>query len=113
MTLPVRPLPASSVEVNGTPVSFRSLSRAEALKLTQDFKDDVDAAEVFVLVCATGVTDEEARTWRAETTTDEAGKLIDGILIFSGLATEAEAPDPKPSTNGASSLEVLTLTSSS
>jgi len=98
MALPIIPLPSSSVEVNGTAVTFRSLSRAEALSL-QDYRGREDEAEALILQWATGCTADEAQAFRDSTMTEEAGKLIDAILIFSGLA-EGDGPDPKAATNG-------------
>jgi hypothetical protein len=103
VALPIIPLPASVVDVNGTPVAFRSLSRSEALAL-QDFRGREGEAEVYILVKATGCTEEEAQAWRESTLTMEAGKLIDAILVFSGLA-EGDETDPKAGTNGRSSTE--------
>lgn len=86
--LPTIPLPRQTVDVGGTPVEFRSLSRAEALKVTSEYKHDggADEAEIFVLSRGTGVTEAEAKRWRDETDPIEAGKVIDGILILSGIA---------------------------
>jgi hypothetical protein len=100
VALPIIPLPASVVDVNGTPVPFRSLSRSEALAL-QDYRGREGEAEVYILVKATGCTEDEAQAWRDATMTMEAGKLIDAILVFSGLA-EDEDVDPKAATNGRS-----------
>ena len=100
MPLPSRPLPTDEVEVNGEFVRFRSLSRAEALKL-QDYRGREDEAEAFILAAALGdVSVDEAMAWRETTTTLESSKLIDAILVFSGLASEAGTPeDPKPATS--------------
>ncbi len=103
MALPVIPLPSSSVEVNGTEVRFRSLSRSEALEL-KELRGDLAAAEVLIISKATGSTEEEAQTFREGTPTMEAGKLIDAILVFSGLAEE-EDTDPKADTNEPSQTE--------
>ena len=110
MALPIRPLPTSSVEVNGAEVSFRSLSRAEALAL-QDYKGREDEAEVFILVKATGCSEDEAQAFRSESLTRDAGLLIDAILELSGLTGDGSA-DPKPDTSAPSSKEPSTATSS-
>jgi hypothetical protein len=116
MPLPTIPLPESSAEVNGTVVPFRSLSRSEALAI-QGYRGREDEAEVFILSRACDVTEDEARAFRDTTPAMEAGKLIDGILVFSGLASsdtpEDEVPDPKSAMNGHSWTEVSTVTSSS
>lgn len=100
--LPAIPLPRKTVEVGGVPVEFRSLSRTEALYVTSEFKGeagsgkDADAAEIYVLSRGTGVTEEEAKRWRDETDPVEAGKVIDGILILSGIAELDEKGDAHP-----------------
>jgi hypothetical protein len=83
--LPSVPLPTDSVEIAGVTVRFRSLSRAEALKLTTQFKDNTDGAEDFIIACGTGVSIEEASAWRQSVDTFTAGALIDGIIILTGL----------------------------
>lgn len=96
--LPQVALPTKSVEVGGTPVQFRSLSRTEAMKVTTQFRDNPDGAEVFILACGVGVSEDEAAAWRNATDPTEAGKVIDGILVLSGLA-EGQG-DPKAPTKG-------------
>jgi hypothetical protein len=93
MPLPTAPLATGEVTIGGTVVTFRSLSRAQALKLN-DFRADPDAAEVFILVSGTGCSEEEAQAFRESNDTDTAGLLIDGILIASGLAGK-DGADPK------------------
>jgi hypothetical protein len=96
MSLPVRELPTGRVDIDGTYVDIRSLSRAEALAL-QDYRGREDEAEVVILVAGTGCTEAEAQTWRESTDTRTAGLLIDAILELSGLV---EGIDPKPPSNG-------------
>lgn len=100
MALPIIPLPSSTVEVNGTEVHFRSLSRSEAMKL-RDMRGREDEAEVMVIAWATDCTEDEAKAFLDGTQTVEAGKLTDAILIFSGLAEGDD--DPKDDMNGLSS----------
>ena len=78
--------------VGGVEVEFRSLSRAEAMKASTGFRDDVDAGETFILACGMDIDEEEAEAWRSATPPDEAGKLVDGIIFLSGLAE----PESKP-----------------
>jgi hypothetical protein len=85
--LPSIPLPTDSVEVGGYVIKFRSLSRAEALKVTTEFKDNVDGAEIFILACGTGVSEEDAKAWRDTTDPITAGKVVDGIIMLTGLAS--------------------------
>lgn len=100
--LPAVPLPRKTVDVAGSSVEIRSLSRTEALHVTSDFKGaagsgaDADAAEIFVLSRGVGVTEEEAKRWRDETDPIEAGKVIDGILILSGIAELGEDGEAHP-----------------
>ena len=103
MALPIRPLPTEMVEVNGEPVTFHALSRSQALKITTQYRGRADDAEVFILACGMGIPEDEARAWLDTTDMTEAGKLVDGIVILTGLAkrpTEApadgEAPPPDP-----------------
>jgi hypothetical protein len=86
--LPSIPLPTDSVEVGGMVVKFRSLSRAEALKVTTDFKNNIDGAEIFILSCGVGVSLEEAKEWRDSTDPIHAGMVIDGIINLTGLSDD-------------------------
>lgn len=96
-TLPVVPLPTRTVEVGGVDVTFRALSRSEALKVTTEFRDDPDGAEIYILALGVGVTEAEAKAWREVTDVEEAGKVIDGIVYLSGLADPKEdGPSPQP-----------------
>jgi hypothetical protein len=97
MALPVIPLPKSSVDIGGVPVPFRSLTRKEALHVTTGFRDDPDAAEVYILSLGAGITEAEAIAWRESTDPTEAGKLVDAIIYLTGLAKPpAEgSKDPK------------------
>ena len=114
MPLPIIPLPSSTVEVNGSPVTFRSLSRSEALKL-RGMQGREDEAEVMIVAWACDTSEDDARLFLSSTTVEEAGKLSDAILIFSGLADadeEGEPIDPKAASNDHSWMEVSTLTPS-
>lgn len=85
MTLPIKPLARSSVEVAGATVEYRSLSRAEALRMSE-FRGREDEAEVFLLTSGTGCTEDEARAFRDGNDTETAGLLIDAIITLSGLS---------------------------
>ena len=112
MTLPTGHLATSSVEVNGQVVEYRSLSRKEVLKCAADYKDNVDGAENFLLMCGTGCTEEEAIAFRENTDPNEAGKLIDGIIYLSGLVIDPKAI-PKNGTKLPSSTVSSTVLTSS
>ncbi len=84
MALPIGGLPTSALTIAGVEVEYRSLSRAEAIRL-QDFRSRPDDAERWILACGTGVTEDGAEAFRAGNTLAEAGRLIDAILELSGL----------------------------
>lgn len=85
MPLPLPTLPTSSVTIDGQEITFRALSRQEAIDLNQ-YQGRPDEAEVYVLMKATGCTEEEAQAFRGAGTVEQTSPLIDGILILSGLA---------------------------
>lgn len=91
--LPAPSLASGTVIIGGVPVDYRGLSRSEALRLT-GFVDDPGAAEVYLLTCGVGWSEAEAQQFRDEQNTADAGLLIDGILIASGLANGPDA-DPQ------------------
>ena len=82
--LPAVPLPTAMVDVAGTKVEVRGLSRAEAVAL-QAFEGDYDAAEVFVLSRGAGVEEEVAAEWRRTSPPDACAALIDKIVELSAL----------------------------
>lgn len=91
MSLPIKPLAWDSVEIAGEKVRYRSLSRAEALRMGT-FAGREDEAEVFILTCGTGCTEDEARAFRDGNDTETAGLLVDGIIILSGLTRKTAQP---------------------
>lgn len=95
MPLPIKELATATVTIDGTEVEYRALSREEALRLNGFAGGREDEAEVFIIVCGTGVSEEEAREFRSKNDTLTAGLLIDGILILSGLAN-ADGTDADP-----------------
>lgn len=90
--LPSVPLPEDHIEINGQTVTFRSLSRAEAMRVSTQFRDNPDGAETFIIACGVGVTEEEAAKWRAEIDPITAGKLVDAIIILTGLVDDPKNP---------------------
>jgi hypothetical protein len=88
MALPVKPLGTATVEIAGEVVEYRSMSRAQALVM-DGYRGREDEAEIWVLMCGTGCSEDEAKAFRESNDTDTAGLLIDGILILSGLATDS------------------------
>jgi len=83
-TLPLSPLPTSTVKVGGKDVPIRSLTRTEAGKMA-----DAADAEVHVLSCGADVTPEEAAAWLDAVDFPTATGLLTAILTLSGL-TEAK-----------------------
>jgi hypothetical protein len=90
MALPVVPLGTGTVVIGGETVAIKSLSRADALQLN-GFKGREDEAEVFVIMCGTGCTADEAKAFREGNDTETAGLLIDAILELSGLTDSPKA----------------------
>jgi hypothetical protein len=84
MALPVKPLATRDVTIAGTTVTIRSLSRAEVIKLGE-LEGDQEAAELLMLVSGTACTEEEARTFRAETDAPTAEILLEEIATLSGI----------------------------
>jgi phosphoglycolate phosphatase-like HAD superfamily hydrolase len=99
LKLPVRPLPTADVDIDGTTITVRGLSRAAALKVTTAFgAARADEAEDFIVAQGTGITEAEAHAWREATEATAAGAVVDKILELSALLDleDKNAPDPKP-----------------
>lgn len=98
-TLPIIPLPSTSVEVGGVEVEIRSLSRAEVAHCAS-FKDsnDLDGAEIYVIACGTGLSEDVVRAWRESTPTTDVGVLVDAIGELSGFKSK-DGKDPEASTS--------------
>jgi hypothetical protein len=86
MALPIAPLATATLEIGGEIVEYRSMSRAQALKLN-GLKGREDEAEILILTSGTGCTEDEAQAFREGNDTDTAGLLIDSIIRLSGLET--------------------------
>lgn len=115
MALPVKALPTDTLAIAGVSVQYRSLSRAQALKLNE-YQGREDEAEVYILTCGTGCTEDEAVAFRESNDTATAGLLIDSILILSGLAKADKESDADPNAlppNEPSSTATSTLSTSS
>lgn len=95
MTLPVGQLAKGKIEINGEVVEIRSLSRREAVKIATDYSDDADGGEVFILMCGTGCTEDEAVAFRDNTDPMVAAKLIEGIARLSGIPIPENGKGPK------------------
>ena len=99
MTLPVGQLAREKVAVNGAQVEIRSLSRKETLEMAK-FKEDPDAGEIYLLVRATGASEDEVRIFRETTNALEIDNLLDAILKLSGI--DQLAAKAKLAANGSS-----------
>jgi hypothetical protein len=86
-SLPIVPLPNGTItEGPLAGVEYHSLSRAQAMQINT-FAERPDEAEDFILACGTGVSVEEAHSWREETGVHVAGELVDAIILISGLTS--------------------------
>lgn len=101
--LPRPTLPTSTLEIDGTFVEYRSLSRAQAIALN-DYQGRPNEGEDWILACGLDVPLEEAHAWREAVTTAVGGRLLEAIIDISGLSVadvraalreDDEAPDPK------------------
>lgn len=101
MPLPALPLDTGSLTIRGTTITFRSMSRADAIALGQ-MSDDPAGAEVLMLSSACGITPEEAAAWRAATMPPDVGALLDEIAVLSGIRKRKGA-DPKAAASSSSS----------
>jgi hypothetical protein len=87
--LPIPALPSDTLEIEGMSVPYHSLSRSQALKV-HSFVGREDEAETYILSCGVDVSLEEAQAWRESVDVATAGKLIDAIIIISGLTNGSE-----------------------
>jgi hypothetical protein len=99
MPLPVKPLPTGSVTIEGTVVAIRALSRSEVVQLRK-YEGNEDDAEPFVVACATGETEEEARRWLGSVSVETGGALLNEVLALTGLVdpqagSTGEGPDDR------------------
>lgn len=111
--LPIRALPTATVDIDGTAVEVRGLSRSEAMHFTTAFTpgempdvsldDRAGRAEVYLLMKGVGVDEDEAIAWREQTEVDVSDLVIDKILELSGLTQKADGKDPQAPTSEPSS----------
>lgn len=86
--LPQIALPTGEVEIDGHSISFRSLSRSEALRLGE-YVGREDEAEDFLVSCGIDISIEEAHEWRQRTDPITGGLLVNAIIELSGLSDNA------------------------
>lgn len=84
--LPSVPLGTGSVEIAGTDVPIRSLSRSEVVSLVT-FADDTTAAEAFMVSKSCGLSADDARAWLDSVDASTAGELLKAIARISGIAS--------------------------
>lgn len=82
--LPVVALATGSVDIDGTAVPIRSLSRDEVGVLAT-MAEDTAAAEAFTIAKGTGVTEAAAQEWRKSVSAKTATTLLTAIAVLSGL----------------------------
>lgn len=93
MTLPIRQLPRDEFTFkDGTKLSIRGLSRAEALQL-QGLGNDLPRLEILCIKAATDVSEEEATAWHKATPNDEIADLVDQIARLSGFDVDTGKDD--------------------
>jgi hypothetical protein len=94
--LPAAPQRTGSVEVAGTAVPIRSLSRAEALEL-RALASEADAdrlGEVLLISLATGVSEDEAAAWWDASDAGDVQVLVQAIAALSRLGgPDGRAPN--------------------
>jgi len=93
--LPKIPQRSELVNVGGTELAVRSLTRAEQVGLTA-LADDLDGAEVRMIALTLGFSEDEVRVWREDTPGDVVGKLVDDIARISGLQEGAQKSGGTP-----------------
>ena len=92
--LPVRALPTAEVDIDGTTVKVRGLSRGEAMKVGTTYSaDTAGAGEAFIVSCGTGVSVEEATEWLNSVDVPTSNIVLQKIIELSGMKSSA---DPKP-----------------
>lgn len=97
MPLPLLPLPTTTVDVGGTQVTIRSLSRGERLALAE-LDLDARGIEAYIVGCCTDTPLDEAQRWLASVTSRVADGLIREAMEWSGMIaprTPADIPGPK------------------
>lgn len=81
------------VVIGDQQVQYHALTRAQALHINK-LKDDPDESEAYIIASGTNSSIDEAREWRQQTSMIDVGRLMNAIIILSGLATEEQLADP-------------------
>ena len=98
--LPHAPLARGTVDVAGTSLAIRSLTRGEELHLRElQGQPDADRlGEIYIIARGLDVSEEEAAAWWDESDPGAVQDLVQGIAIVSRLATaDGKAPNSPPS----------------
>lgn len=107
MTLPIVRLAHGEYKLSdGQTMRIRGLSRAEALQL-QGLGADVKAVETLCIQAVTGVTEEEAQAWIADTPNQDVEGLVNAIAQLSGLDGKEGKADAEGS-HSANMTELIT-----
>lgn len=85
MGLPIVEMPTDEVDIQGTKVPVRGLSRSEFVDLTKRADGDAEVAEIGALALGAGVSEEEAEAWRDSAPCGDVGRLLDRISELSGM----------------------------
>ena len=88
--LPKIELPTDVVDLHGTKVEVRGLSRSEFLHMAKEAEGDVETAEILALAAGAGCTVEEAKEWRENSPSGDVGKVLDRISELSGMSAEQQ-----------------------
>lgn len=99
-SLPSAPLARGTVEVAGTTVSIRSLTRAEvlAMRAIADLPDADRAGEVYLIAHGLDIGEDEAAAWWDASDPMAVQKLVQGVAVVSRLmGSDGKAPNSPPS----------------
>lgn len=84
MALPKVVTPRDVVDVAGTPIEVRGLTRLEATKVHGKISD-MSEFDAYLLATGCDVSEDEAREWLASVPFGVADKVVNKIISLSGL----------------------------
>lgn len=90
--LPKLELPFRKVNVGGTELTIKSLTRGQVHQMSGLDTHNLTAVEATCLAFAIGCTVEEAAAWLNEAPADVATKLMDEIYDLAGMGDSGKAP---------------------
>lgn len=102
MSLPKVPPVREAVEVDGTFIEIRSLTRAEAMRFAQMTEDGARGPdlEVAVLAAATDTDPDDTRSWYDNTPTNVVDVVLDAIKRLSKLDEGAQKSGAESHSSG-------------